>query len=413
MKFIALCYSCILICTHTWCQYAPLAVSRDSVNFLSKEKLLADLDAYADGIAHKHIQPFTHIKKRAFFDEIENIKATAASYDVDELLIQLLKVNAMIQDEHTRVVYCARDIFPFACYWFEEGLVITRTETDQLSLLFSRVIAVNGRPIADVIEKIGTLDPTKNDAGLRTITQRSLFDPVIMHGLQVAPSRAAVEYTLVTMKNDTVKIRPEARDWKKIKLSTGFDNKVFLKNTKSGNYWYKYVDTGNYIYFKYAHCLDENKEHLFVDFAKTLVAEIEERHPAKIIIDMRDNGGGYPTILRPFINTLSRSALNKKGKIAVLIGRRTFSSAIINSAELRAQTYATRIGEGTSGDVVFYAGVRYFKLPNTALMISYSTQYWATDEKYEGSLRPDIVIPETFADYSRGIDAALLYAITH
>ena len=150
-----------------------------------------------------------------------------------------------------------------------------------------------------------------------------------------------------------------------------------------------------------------------VDLIKKLKKTIDSTEPDKIVIDMRDNGGGYPKLLDPFIEYLRMNRLNKKGHIYVLIGRKTFSAGVINSAAIRWQTDAILIGEETSGDVQFFGGVQYVTLPATGLMVQYSTHYRETREKYEGSLRPDVTIPETLADYSQGIDAALQYAITH
>ncbi len=413
MKFILTGFFVLMIIQPMWAQFNPLVTSRDSINFISKEKILHDLDDYARGIAQNHIQPFTQIKRRDFFDEIQKIKDSADKYDVDGLLTQLLKVNAMIQDEHTYIMYTSIDVFPLACYWFEEGIYITRTEHENLDMLHSRVIAVNDLPIDEVVRRISELSPDKNIAAFKTAVQKYLFDPFVIHGLQVSPSRTNVVYTVVTLKNDTVKFTPVAKDRRSVNLSLGFDPKVFLRYSRKGNYWYKYIDSGNYIYFKYTSCYDQDKTHLLIDMENDLMKEIEERGPAKIVIDMRENGGGRVNLLMPFIDKLSRTLLNKKGRIYVLIGRRTFSAAILNSVTLKTRTYAQLIGEETSGSVVHFGSVRQFTLPETRLMVRYSTQYVVTEEKYDGSLRPDVVIPEKFSDYSKGIDAALNYAVTH
>ena len=117
-------------------------------------------------------------------------------------------------------------------------------------------------------------------------------------------------------------------------------------------------------------------------------------------------------LFRPVLNDLARSDLNKKNKIFVLIGRKTFSAAIINTTGLKERTYAQVIGERTSGSTFFYGGVKYEILPATKLMMQYSTNFWAANEKNEGSLIPDIEIPETFKDFFICKDAALEYAIS-
>jgi len=390
----------------------PQKVDRDSINTITREKILNDLDEYADGIAHKHFHPFSHIKKSVFYEQIQLIKDSAARYNVDELLVRLMQVNALIEDEHTNIEYITPNIFPFTFFWFEEGIYIKGTNEENRKLLGSKLIAVNDIPVSEAVDKITTLMPDKNPQNIKSEIGRYLCDPFVLHGLQLSAARNNVVYTFVGPANDTLKIAPKAIDWRKIKMLCECDNKKIFKNSDSSKHWFKYIDTGNYIYFKYASCYDD-KQHPFRKVEEALVKEIDEKKPQKIIIDMRDNGGGYPRMLWPFINSLSRSPLNKKGGIYVLIGRNTFSAGILNSVSLKDQTYAKLVGEETSGSTSFFGGVQWFVLPETKLRIMYSTGYVATSENYKGSLKPDIIIPVTFADYDKEIDAALQYAIAH
>ena len=114
-----------------------------------------------------------------------------------------------------------------------------------------------------------------------------------------------------------------------------------------------------------------------------------------------------------FIDDIARSDLNRKGGIYVLIGRKTFSAAILNAVWLKNRTYATLVGEKAAGSVVHFGGVDYFDLPATGLKVMYSTQHVINSENYEGSLRPDIEVPDSFTDYTQGTDGPLQYAISH
>jgi peptidase S41-like protein len=410
MKIAAILLSFLFVSSQSFAQYAPVKFLKDSINSINKNSILEDIDEYRKCIVRNHVSPFTNIKRSDFFDELDKIKDSADKYDIDQLLIQLLKVNAMIGDEHTLILYESRDIFPFGCYWFDEGIFIVGSDAANKSLLKSRIIAINDLPISEVVDRFSALAPDKNTASIRYYVASSLSDPFLLHGLQITTSRTDVTYTMVNSGGDTVKIKPVATDRRQTKIKWMDDD--FLRYSRKGSFWYKYEDSGQYIYFKYASCLDD-REHPFRYVEKSLVEAIETKNPTKIIIDLRDNRGGYTKLLQPFINSLARSDLNKKGRIYVLLGRKTFSAGIIAAVTLKKQTYATLIGEETSGSTTFFAGVKYFQLPATRLTMQYSTNYWATDEKYDGSLRPDLLIPEKFADYVAGTDAALEYAITH
>jgi len=385
----------------------------DSVAHLTKEMIIADIDDYAKGVARNHVNAFTVIKRRDFFKEIQKIKDSAGQLNIDVLLIRLMKVNAMIGDEHTNIAYIARDLFPFSCYWFSEGIFVTATDERNEPMLHAKVIAVNNMPIDSVAERIALLSTDRNKAGIKYKLQRSLFDPFVIHGLEISPSRDGVIYTMIKQNGDTVLVRPISKDKREMSLHKHSDKKFLRRMNKGDDYWYQFDDTARYLYFYYGACHDQDKDHLFADLEKRMEVDIERKKPAKIIIDMRDNQGGVPVLLHNFISYLNTSSLNRKGHIYVLIGRKTFSSAIINSTQLKEATYAQLVGEETSGSVAFYAGTEWFTLPATGLKVQYSTQYWSTNEKYNGSLRPDVLIQETFADYLSGIDAALEYAISH
>jgi Peptidase family S41 len=68
-------------------------------------------------------------------------------------------------------------------------------------------------------------------------------------------------------------------------------------------------------------------------------------------------------------------SLNRADVFYVLIGRRTFSSAMMNALQLREQTNATLVGEPTGGTPNSYGEVLSFRLPFSNLVIGYSTKY--------------------------------------
>ncbi|MBC7553483.1 MAG: hypothetical protein H7257_05850 [Taibaiella sp.] len=367
------CYTIVAVCFIT---AATAQKSKLVEGVINKEAILSDLDAYARGIADNHVHPFNAIKKKDFFAKIEEIKNTYTQYNIDVMLIKWLQVNALIGDEHTNIGYesIVRDRIPLNCYWFKEGIYITGTMANDLTHLYFRIIAVNNTPITE--------------------------------------SRNSAIFTIINLKGDTSKITTTPIDKRDARLLRGFDKESFLRMSVRGSYGFKYIDSGHFIYFRYASC-KEDTAHPFKDFEAKLISETKRPGRNKIIIDMRDNRGGSPRMLEPFIDYLNTSPLNRKGAIYVLTGRKTFSAAILNSVYLKNQTRAIIAGEETSGSVAHYGFIKQIKLPATRLTFTYSTQYVVTNERYDGSLQPDVLIPETFADYSTGVDAALNYAITH
>ncbi len=89
---------------------------------------------------------------------------------------------------------------------------------------------------------------------------------------------------------------------------------------------------------------------------------------------MRYNGGGSSPQGTKFIKDLSHlNKINQEGKLFVLIGRETFSSAIINTLDFQSKTKAILVGEETGGKASHYGETRSFRLPSSGLKITYST----------------------------------------
>src|SRR5699024_8504652 len=85
----------------------------------------------------------------------------------------------------------------------------------------------------------------------------------------------------------------------------------------------------------------EEPEYPMADFVENVAAELEAGNYAKVCIDLRYNGGGNSSILEPLIDRLA--GLRDKTGLAVyaLIGENTFSSAVMNAAQLKTRAGAT------------------------------------------------------------------------
>jgi C-terminal processing protease CtpA/Prc len=153
-------------------------------------------------------------------------------------------------------------------------------------------------------------------------------------------------------------------------------------------------------------------EHLNVEnFAKEVLEFIENNKPEKLIIDMRNNFGGNSMLLDNFIDKLSTiTNINSPERLFVVVGRETFSSALLNVYSLKEKTAAKFIGEASGGKPNCYGEVERFSLKNSKLTISYSTEYYQVveDDSLE-SFVPDVLIEPSIKDFVNGTDPVLDY----
>jgi len=143
----------------------------------------------------------------------------------------------------------------------------------------------------------------------------------------------------------------------------------------------------------------------FNEFSDTVLNTISKNNFDKIIFDMRFNGGGNSALGTELITRLSTvEKANKKGKLYVVTGRETFSSAIINTMDFKNMTQAILVGEETSGKPNHLGDVKFLKLPSSGLTLQYSTKYFKEAKEDLKSIMPDKVIEQSFADFNGGID---------
>lgn len=117
--------------------------------------------------------------------------------------------------------------------------------------------------------------------------------------------------------------------------------------------------------------------------------------------------------MSPFIRTIKKSPLDNPESLFVIIGRQTFSSALLNTLDLKKSTKATFVGEATGGKPNHYGEVRQLYLPNTGITIGYSTKRFINSLEDVPSMLPDVTIEPSFEAFTNGQDPVLDWILQH
>ncbi|MCK4750772.1 MAG: hypothetical protein KAT15_27125, partial [Bacteroidales bacterium] len=151
----------------------------------------------------------------------------------------------------------------------------------------------------------------------------------------------------------------------------------------------------------------------FKEFEKQVFRTIRKQKIDKLVFDMRFNRGGNSYQGTKFIEKLSRTKYQGEVKFYVLVSRHTFSSAIINTVDFMNNTDVVIVGEGTGGRPNHFGEIQRFVLPESHLVVSYSTKYFTLLPEDVPSILPDMEASITFAQFMKGIDPALQLIRTH
>ena len=138
------------------------------------------------------------------------------------------------------------------------------------------------------------------------------------------------------------------------------------------------------------------------------------RQIKRVIVDLRLNGGGDNTTYASLLVALQDKAINRKGRLFVLIGRATFSAAANFAADIDRYTKATFIGEPTGGFVKGYGDTVSVLLPKSGINVRIAARYWdfgkgSSDRRL--AVNPDRKVNVTIADFLAGRDPVLAAAL--
>jgi hypothetical protein len=161
-----------------------------------------------------------------------------------------------------------------------------------------------------------------------------------------------------------------------------------------------------YVSFRGYESLAEKARELF---------EFLDDHPVeRVVVDLRQNGGGdffmgRKHLIKPIVE---RPAINQKGKLFVLVGRQTFSAAMVNAIDFRRETNAILVGEPIGERPNSYSENDEFTLPNSRLIVSYSTRYYEFLDQDVPAVMPDQRVDPSWEAFQAGRDPVMDWVLS-
>jgi hypothetical protein len=176
------------------------------------------------------------------------------------------------------------------------------------------------------------------------------------------------------------------------------------------HYWHAFLGNGRTLYVQYNQVQDEPGGEPISAYFPRIFREADEGKVEHVIIDVRLNGGGNNELNRPIWHALLKSdRLNRKGRLWVVIGPKTFSAAMNFVDDMEQNTNAIFVGEPTGETPNMWGDPVRVKLPNSGIVVQTSTLWWQTgDPRDQRPFRaPDILAEMRFVDYANNVDPVL------
>ncbi|MEZ4570719.1 MAG: hypothetical protein R2849_10410 [Thermomicrobiales bacterium] len=311
----------------------------------------------------------------------------------------------------------------FQFYLFEEGLYIIAATPEHRDLLGSRVLRFGGHAITEVIDVFTPTVPRDNDQWLKLKIPYLIRELPVVRALGLIPADDEVtlavldpdggerDVTLTAGENlsydELYYSFPYPTGWEFFPNTVGSPLPRYIRN-QAAYYWFEHIAEHDAVYFQFNRVRDSGAEPLS-EFTERLFRFIDDHAVLKLIIDLRCNNGGNTLLEMPFLHRLIGSRINQRGRLFVIIGRRTFSAAQNFSTMIERHTAAIFAGEPTGSRPNFVGETIPVFLPYSGIGVNVSDLYWQSSWPMDHRtwIAPMLYLPPTFAAYRENRDPAL------
>ena len=347
----------------------------------------------------------------------EAVKAKVPELTDDQALVELVRLAAMPgwagRDGHTGIFLTPGSgvhPYPVRLWRFSDGLVITAARAPYEDLVGSRVTAIGGHPIDEVLRLVEPLSPRDNPSTLLAFAPRYAGVSELLAGLGVIDHAGPATFSLVgrdgTARDVTIEPITVEED---VAWNSGQPTRLpptdapWLRDQAKPLWWTYFPDTQTLI-------VQYNSVEAGIDpIADEILARAKGNDVTRVVVDLRHNSGGDNTTMGHFEDILRDPAINRPGHLVLLIGRITFSAAANFATDLEQSSAATFAGEAMGGSPNLYGDSREIALPYGGQSVDVATRYWqrSTADDQRITIEPEIFADLSSDDYFSGRDPVL------
>lgn len=408
-------------------------------------QLRADLDVFRRSFLAVD-QSYAPPARAEAEQRLASLEARIGSVSVATFELELARIVALADNGHTNSPASRRSprysrvrvrFVPFGTDFF-----ILRADTANRDLLGARLVAVEGRPFADVRAVAHTLwggTPAFRDRHVPFF----LESPDQLKELGIAASGESATYRLALRDGRTIDRRlvADPPDDTRERYGAGrwlypepiaTDHGDWVALGQVGRMPWSLSAPDEFFRWRAAPEIDGLVVELRMnrdatgrpirDFLATVTAELRRARPLNLVLDLRANGGGDLNTTRDFVQALPALV---RGRLFVLTSPWTFSAAISTTGYLEqaAPDRVTIVGEMVGDRQEFWAEGGLVTLPATGAAMSVARErhdYRTGCARFRdchgsvvrhpiavASLAPDIAAPMTIEAYIAGRDPAM------
>jgi hypothetical protein len=394
-----------------------------------------DLRALATELPRRHPMLFegltpTKLTRSRLDSAVRDLDARIPSLTRSRTIVELARLVAMVGAGHTSLnpLYdraAGFRYYPLILHAFRDGIFIRAAGAPHAALVGARVTRIGRLGADSALRLVGSVVSHENEQFVRAHAVTYMMLPEVLDALGIAPD---AERLPIEVERDgrrwTATIAPAGRleinghegsdpnqhaGWTDMRAST---TPAPLYLSRHEPRWLEYLPERRTLYVAYQSSVpprDGGGEPINAFFDRVLAA-CDSQKVERLVLDVRDNMGGESFYNRQLLlGIIRRTQLDQRGKLFVVIGRRTYSAAQNLVNDMERYTNATFVGEPTGSPPAFFGDHRPLTLPNSGVAINISTLWWQTQNPRDRRLfvAPQIYAEESSADYRAGRDPAM------
>lgn len=363
--------------------------------------------------------------RASFIEEINLLIPEIPELTDTQILYRLQKIVATLHDAHASVYLPASQYFPisFQPFYSDEGMEFYTVylPAEHEEFLFTRLEAVNDIPVEEIIQRIKPYLSYENEQwavgnifGTYNAEHITWKNTLQITGIMDENADTAV-FRLVTDSGETGALELEAYTGAQLQgidlagMTPDYAYPLMYSDWQTINYWYQPLPEEDAVYVR-INRFQEDPYYTFLEMGNDILKDVSEAGGVgKLIVDLRDNPGGYTFLgYNAFINVLKRVDVET---VYVLIDGSTFSNGVVMAGSIkRLLPDAVLVGTPAGQPPNFFGGMYDgdYVMPNCGVECRIPTVYHITLEDYEGdALMPDITVYPTIEDYISSVDTIL------
>jgi hypothetical protein len=378
----------------------------------------ADISYLTGMLPRVHIDGLTGTTRTAWRSAATRLAAEVPRLTNGEVIAGMARLVAMLHDDETRLLLPPSPVYPFAARWVGTSLYLVAVPASQRQLLGAQLTGIDGHPIGQVLTRLRT-EIDFDDPGLARAWEVGwdqinphepgyLNNADLLSWLKVTRSATVASFTLRTASGlRSVSLRPIGGS--QAPPIAYVPEPLYLQH-QNEPYWLEVLARQRAVYLKYNQCLADDG---FQRLAARAIAVLQQHPGYRLIVDLRDNGGGDSAPFGELIaDIVTDPAVNIRGRIFGLVNGFTDSSASEDAYELQSQTNALLAGQAVADPVDEFGNDNgLLRLPYNGMVVQYTTAVINPRRVRFGI--PSIVVAPTVRDWLTGTDPVLAAALDY